>query len=129
MRIILFLCLFLLCGCWGTRGLEEQYLYDKVGFKGNRRPVTNNYESKKIHSVVPDRRNYYNGYNGAPPMVGGSRFYVNPYAIPAAQPVTGYSHQGYYPYRAYDADRYYVAPNSYRYIEKPEGYGNQQVIN
>lgn len=124
MRIILFLCLFLLCGCWGTRGLEEQYLYDKVGFRGNRRPVINNFESNKINSLAPDRINYYNGYNGSSPMVGGSRFYVNPYAIPAEQIPAGYSGRGYYPYKAYDDDRYYVAPNSYRYIEKPEGQVN-----
>lgn len=124
MKVILFLCLFAVTSCWGTRNYEDQYLYDKVGFKANRRPVTSNRESNKIHSIAPNR-NYYDGYNRAPiypgAVRGGSRFYANPYAIPPAQIPQGQEYQGGYSgYKVYDADRFYVPPNSYRYIEKPD---------
>jgi len=118
MKIIVFCCLFAVCSCWGTRNYEPQYLYNKVGFRPDRRPVTSNIESNEIHSIAPDR-NYYNGYNvnsrSLGRVVGGSRFYKNPYAIPAAQPPQNYPGS----YNVYDADRFYVPPNSYRYIEKP----------
>ena len=131
MRIILFLCLLFVFSC-GTRNYDEQYLYDKVGFKGDRRPVTSSIGSKTIHSIAPTRQdpinNYHRGgYNqGYNQPVGGSRFYSNPYAIPPAQipptqiphPQQGYQ-GGYNNYKVYDADRFYVPPNSYRYIEKP----------
>lgn len=119
MRIIYFLCLFALCSCWGTRNYKEEYLYNKVGFIPSRRPVITNRESHKINSIAPTI-NYYSGYNVPENNsgVGGSRFYNDPYSIPASQ--IPQSYQGNYNnYKVYDADRFYVPPNSYRYIEKP----------
>lgn len=135
LKLLALFCLFSLFNCGGSRNYKEEFLYDKVGFTGDRRPVKSVYESNaagrdnKIQSLEPDANYYQGGYNYAPAPVrqvntyGGSRFYSNPYAIPAAQVPQDQIPQGYYPggynnYRVYDADGFYVPPNSYRYIEK-----------
>ncbi len=60
------------------------------------------------------QQGYYPPASPYPPQ-GGSRFYSNPYAIPAATQ---------YPY--YDADQYYVPPTYYNNVEpQPQSQKNQ----
>lgn len=136
-NISLLFCVLFVSSCWGTRDYDKKYLYDQVGFKGQNRPVRSNYESNrdsqktnKINSIAPQGSYYYDYGTPSQPQApaprraintfngGGSRFYSNPYAIPAAQVPQGYYSNSYPGYRVYDADRFYVPPNSYRYIEK-----------
>jgi hypothetical protein len=158
-KLALLLAIFIVSSCWGTKDYDKKYLYDQVGFKGNDRPIRTNYQSnqdsQKVNkrNTIPPEQNYYYGYGSVPPSMpavapvqirpqastpqravstfngGGSRFYSNPYAIPAAQVPQGYYPNAYAGYTVYDADRFYVPPNSYRYIEKSNNPRNTQEFN
>lgn len=105
--------LILLVISCGSRNYKEQYLYDKVGFSAGRRPV-NVDQNKKIKKTNPIP-NYYYKYNSEY-SYPGSKYYSNPYNIPPAKLP---QQSGYQPRPVYDADQYYVLPNSYKYIERP----------
>lgn len=81
------------------RYLEEEYLYDKVGFAPGSAP-----DDKRLENINTTPPSYYfrSNYN-----IPASRYYSNPYEIPTRS----------YP-RQYDSDGYYVVPNAYRNIER-----------
>lgn len=123
---------------------SEEHLYDKVGFDPGAAPNAAQYGNPRINRTAPDY--YYRaaptvpqGYNApqqyyAPPpayaypqqqqpyvpqyqQVPASRYYSNPYEIPAAP----YGYQ-----QAYDADQYYTPPSAY-YGAEPTQNGERQA--
>lgn len=118
--------LLTLTSCFG----KDPYLYDKPGFDSGtmpggynpnspkksapdyyRQPQYPNYQPAPYQQQPQQQQYYYQPY-AAPQQQyqqpqGGSRFYTNPYAIPAAP--NGYQY--------YDTDQYYVAPYQYNNIE------------
>lgn len=124
-------------GCY-----SDPYMYDRAGFESGTTPNQDPSMSGSQNRVAPDY--YYRqpqGYNNQggqpyppqnyqyqqPPQYGspyqvypapGSRYYSNPYAIPASP---------YYP--QYDADQYYVPPayygveNQQNSMQKPQSIG------
>lgn len=98
----------------------DPYLYDRPGFDYGTRPVVQGNPNAPVR-VSPDyyyrqpavrpnqyyqqRQQRYQPYNG-----NGSRYYSNPYALPA---------NGAYP--NYDADQYYVPPTYYNNADVQRG--------
>lgn len=119
------ICLIAISSC-----SKQIYLYDQVGFEEGRRPnesVTGSNSGGPVpngyYRTAPTAPYQQNNYAPYPPQqyqqpyqqpayqppyqppyqpVPASRFYSNPYAIPASP----------YP-STYDADQYYVPPNQY----------------
>jgi hypothetical protein len=139
---LIFLGFFLLnlTGCY-----SDPYLYDRAGFEPGTTPSQDPGMSGSQNRVAPDyyyrQPQGYNNQGGQPypsqnyqyqnqyqqPQYGspyqvypapGSRYYSNPYAIPASP---------YYP--QYDADQYYVPPayygveNQQNSMQKPQSIG------
>lgn len=122
-------CVLLLLGLSSCGG-DDPYLYDRTGFDQDSRPVVSPNPSAP-KTAVPDyyRQQQYAPYQqqyAYPPAYqqpvyaypqyqgGGSRYYSNPYAIPAA-PAVPY-------YQRYDVDQYYVPPTYYG------NYGSEQKM-
>ena len=114
---------------------KDPYLYDRTGFDEGARPVVapnpnspntvspdyyrqqNPYQYQQPNPYQSYAPPYQQQYQQAPSYAvpyqqgGGSRYYSNPYSIPAAPAGPGY-------YQRSDVDQYYSPPTYYNNVEQ-----------